>query len=544
MTESLQSIPFLIAFAAQNLLMFYLTGRIMENRVNKRWSIPLAILNSIFFVLLLNLYPDSLSILYLSLTIILILQMVLLFKGNVSVVISCALAIPIHLMGIRNVVVSSYVLIDGANLIQVLKPSELFWNTFSITSILCSSFIMMVLLIIPDKYFKMMNQDVGRMTLFLAFSGIATINLIVNSLEYRSEYLVNVQPIQQISIGVSWMLVFYTGVFMLVGFDLIDENKDKLQQRLARERMYRKALLSNSVMTLEVNCDTDLLSYVTVNGSVKESLIGSSYSEYIVGHIQATIHTNEKLLLRKHILLENLRSKFSAGETDYVIEYRKRQTSGEYEWHRAAVSLEMNKETDQLNAIINIENINEEKLKAIELKYKAERDQLVGLYNKVTIERLINDHIVDGGAGTLLMIDLDNFKSINDNFGHSYGDKVLCEVSEKLNQLFRDNDLIGRVGGDEFVVFIKDASDMNAIADKTKMVCNSLKKTYYYQGDNGITVSSSVGVACSPKYGQNFKELFDNADVAMYESKNNGKNTYKIFDETMLKNIKRRVNDS
>ncbi len=543
MSNILQSVPFFITFAAQNLLMFYLTGRIMDLRSKKPWSILIALFNSTFLVVMLNHYPNNLTVIYILLTVLLSLEMMLTFKGNVSVVASCALAIPIHLMGIRNVVVACYILLDDENIDHITSSSDLFWNSFSITSILCSAFIMMVLLLIPDKYFKMMNQDITRMTLFLAFSGIATINLIINTLEYREDSLPAFQPVQQVSVGVSWMLVFYAGVFMLVGFDLIDENKNKLQQRLARERMYRKALLSNSVMTLEVNCENDTLTHVTVNGAVKESLIGSSYSEYIVGHIQSTIHTHEKLLMRKNILLDNLKTRYMRGETDFVVEYRMRQTTGDYEWHRAAVSLENNKETDQLNAIINFENINEEKLKALELKYKAERDQLVGLYNKVTVERLINDHILDGGAGTLLMIDLDNFKNINDNFGHSYGDKVLIEVAEKLNQLFREDDLIGRIGGDEFIVFIKDASDLKAITDKANNLCKSLRKTYYYQGDNGITVSSSVGIARSPKDGQNFKELFDNADIAMYNSKNAGKNTYKVYEEQMKDYMKRRAND-
>ncbi|OON91822.1 MAG: hypothetical protein ATN32_02200 [Candidatus Epulonipiscium fishelsonii] len=162
----------------------------------------------------------------------------------------------------------------------------------------------------------------------------------------------------------------------------------------------------------------------------------------------------------------------------------------------------------------------------LSLKKQIERDGLSGLYNKVTTEKLISEHLSNGGEGILIMIDIDNFKGINDNLGHDFGDYVIKDVAYKLNSVFMQNDIIGRIGGDEFMVFIK--SKNIQIETKCTQLCNAIVTTYSERGID-ISISASVGIAMTREVSSNFKDLYLNADIAMYESKKLGKNRFTIY---------------
>ncbi len=117
----------------------------------------------------------------------------------------------------------------------------------------------------------------------------------------------------------------------------------------------------------------------------------------------------------------------------------------------------------------------------IRLKLKAERDTLTGLYNKGTTEKLINDFLnseeASLGMHAFLIVDIDNFKSVNDNLGHVFGDKVLFEVSKNLKPIFRKDDIVGRIGGDEFIVFLKIFSLLR-ISKESRKICDIFRNSY------------------------------------------------------------------
>ncbi len=529
------TILFCISFFIQNNLMFTLASKIIDYRVNHHFVKVVSAVNVVVVTYLLANYADHTPVVYMLVCFVFVVDMFFLFKANFAVIISCALALPIHVMAIRNIVVSIYQIVTGGDIAMMMNSDTMYWNSLTITSVICCLFVISLFFIIPDRYFKMMNQDMQRMSLFMTISTIASIRLIINGIVYQHNYTSTTMPIQQIATGVGWMVMLYTGVFMLVGFELIDANKEKMQNRLARENMYRKAMLSNSDRIIEVNCSDDTILFYASNGVTKEEMIGTSFSEHILSTTQSSVYSKDKAGLYEKAEAGYFVKSYDRGDIELDVEYRLLNSEQVYRWHRATINLEMNKLTGQLVAIVIIEDIHEEKIHAIELKNKSERDPLVGAYNKVTIEKLVDEHINSGGIGALLMIDLDNFKGVNDSFGHSYGDKVLCEVNTKLGEIFRDEDLIGRIGGDEFVVYLKETIDIDIVTNKAHKVCSSLKKTYYIENKPGVTVSTSVGVSFVPKDGNSFSKLFDKADVAMYSSKKAGKNTFKFYDESMQK---------
>lgn len=167
-----------------------------------------------------------------------------------------------------------------------------------------------------------------------------------------------------------------------------------------------------------------------------------------------------------------------------------------------------------------------------QLSHLAQLDQLTGLYNKATTEQRIAENLhmrrLHDDSSALLIIDVDNFKSVNDRLGHLYGDVVLTQLAEHLKGMFRAEDVVGRVGGDEFFVFMKSYRSLRTLENKAREICRLFHKTYS-QGENFVTISASIGIAQCPEHGTDFDTLYSKADTALYESKARGKNTFSLY---------------
>ena len=155
------------------------------------------------------------------------------------------------------------------------------------------------------------------------------------------------------------------------------------------------------------------------------------------------------------------------------------------------------------------------------LNYKASHDELTGAYNRAGYEILLSG--IDLESTYMMLLDVDNFKNINDTYGHETGDKVLIKLVKVLNGVFRDDDCICRIGGDEFVVFMVHSGGMHKrlIESKIAQINEELENT-----DDGLPpISISVGIV-SGKDATDADNLFKKTDAAMYESKKQGKHTY------------------
>ena len=169
--------------------------------------------------------------------------------------------------------------------------------------------------------------------------------------------------------------------------------------------------------------------------------------------------------------------------------------------------------------------------------YKLSRtDPLSGLSNREALSErlgyLLSLSKRDNTEFAVLFLDLDNFKHVNDSLGHKIGDVLLQQLSSKIKETVRDNDIVARVGGDEFVIVLSKYSSM---LELTQIIDRILEyvKTPFVIADNLIEVTSSVGIAFYPKDGTNEVELLKNADIAMYEAKKEGKNQYHFFTESL-----------
>lgn len=166
-----------------------------------------------------------------------------------------------------------------------------------------------------------------------------------------------------------------------------------------------------------------------------------------------------------------------------------------------------------------------------EMRDMAKRDPLTRLWNRVHAEEMINEFLSERrNCGTLLMIDMDNFKEINDSYGHIVGDEILVEFGHTLRALTRQDDIVCRLGGDEFVVFLKDVYSHAVIIEKVEQIIVTLEKRIVVPGADQH-VSVSTGIAVSPMDGRTFNQLYQNADKSLYYVKQNRKGSYHFFSE-------------
>ena len=235
-------------------------------------------------------------------------------------------------------------------------------------------------------------------------------------------------------------------------------------------------------------------------------------------------HEDDKVFERFCNDLEN-------GKDAFAYEMRLRGNDGEYRWIAVAGRTMVDAEGRPYRVIGKVQDVHERKCREQELAEISKMDSLTHLYNKATTNSLIKEWCEDkgeGDSGVLLVIDIDYFKDVNDTLGHLFGDAVLCSVADELRNIFSAKSLIGRIGGDEFIVFMKDADKAKAVA-KAYELCNAVRKIYVGDGAREY-ISCSIGLAEHRDPKISYEEVFDRADKALYYAKRSGKDCVEVFE--------------
>lgn len=165
-----------------------------------------------------------------------------------------------------------------------------------------------------------------------------------------------------------------------------------------------------------------------------------------------------------------------------------------------------------------------------ELIRTAELDGLTGAYNKRATEAYINKILTQmpDEKGTFVILDVDKFKDVNDRYGHAAGDTVLHELAKTFFRHFRKDDIIGRIGGDEFVIYMRNIESKEIASARVKNLIENVR-SLPFEEMNGNHVTISVGIAFVPEAGNCYMDLYKNADTALYETKQNGKDGYHVY---------------
>lgn len=267
-----------------------------------------------------------------------------------------------------------------------------------------------------------------------------------------------------------------------------------------------------------------------------EDLTGYPASDFIANNVRtftSIIHPDDSRRVSFSIL------NAISNEQRWEIEYRLITTSGEIKWV-AETGVGIYSEEGKLAYLDGfIQDISERKkmeqaLKASEQQIRdmAFTDSVTGLANRNLFTDRLDQLILSceryHTEFALLFIDLDKFKSINDTHGHLVGDKLLAMAGERISTSFRESDVVARFGGDEFLVIVKNTSDIENIDNIAEKLLKKIAEPYYVNNLK-LSITASIGITTCPLDGRSSSQLIQHADKAMYNAKMAGKNRFSIY---------------
>lgn len=165
-----------------------------------------------------------------------------------------------------------------------------------------------------------------------------------------------------------------------------------------------------------------------------------------------------------------------------------------------------------------------------EIQMMARKDALTGIYNRAYFEDMATTYIKRVKRGCIYMIDMDDFKSINDKYGHLAGDETLKKFAEIISDNINGRGIIGRIGGDEFIALLEDCDDKDKMAEIAMNIINDIGECEFHF-DKNLRISASIGISVMPDNGIEFKELYNKADKALYYVKQNGKTQFHFYSD-------------
>lgn len=338
--------------------------------------------------------------------------------------------------------------------------------------------------------------------------------------------------------GWVWFTMYYQSVFDGKGKPLraICFSDDITSQKTVEEKFtqYKNAVTAGAEFVWEINLTRDT---IISNDQNTDEVIGDlDYSTYTELADAALLRVTDPVL-REEVMdsfsREALKESYKNGRREVSMEYpfiyAEDTENGEARWMRLTAYLTLNNVGDTV-AIFCSNDITDSHERIKKLEKLAEHDALTGLYNRFSFERRAKHIITDMAEDmhAFLMIDIDNFKLCNDTYGHSFGDQVLQMFAKVAKHVFRSSDLIGRVGGDEFMVVMSCVDSREIVLKRAK----ELKEAFCEEGEHmhlPPSVSLSIGITFTQSEG-NYKKIYMSADELMYRAKKEGKDRISIIE--------------
>lgn len=291
------------------------------------------------------------------------------------------------------------------------------------------------------------------------------------------------------------------------------------RRRAWQDERYRLLTEMTNKMSFDYDSDTDtVLLYIDRTGDGVEAQVIPHYLEKLASTRSGVVHPDDMDDVRR--MFEDAR----AGAAEVSAEYRANYYGHGYAWYRANLFV-AHDNAGAWHLVGLIENIEDER----DLRYRAENDAATGLSNHATTQDLVAAALAKPAVrehSVCVVLDINDFKAVNDNSGHMEGDALLRKVGSVLRSSFRESDVIGRVGGDEFVLLLKEV-DMDVALRKLNQVRAQISATTVPGLGHAPTLSVGVYATCSDD--RTYRDVFTRADEALYQAKRAGKNRVQVY---------------
>ncbi len=228
---------------------------------------------------------------------------------------------------------------------------------------------------------------------------------------------------------------------------------------------------------------------------------------------------------------DRLLGAFSHGIYSDTLEFRRMGADAQPLWTLATVQLIADPYSSDVQTFLLLTDRDEQKRDELRVRARSNTDPLTGLLNRRAFEEQFMELLDQSGPEdmhALIMIDVDGFKRVNDTYGHHFGDRVLVDIAGSLRAMMRGDDLVGRIGGDEYVVCLKNVRESTGFLERrSAFICQALSRQF----GTDAAITGSVGLSLYPRDGHCFDELYQKADRALYYAKHHGKNRYVLYHE-------------
>lgn len=338
-----------------------------------------------------------------------------------------------------------------------------------------------------------------------------------------------------------------TGLLILTGRTLhVEDEVNKRTAELRSEILQRR----NAETQLRLVLDGASLGFWDWNYQTGEQWVNDRWMEMLglkrsdlkneVSDWTDRIHPDEK-----ENTLKIIEQRIKNNES-YVVECRMRHQDGYWVWIQAAGAVVSVDETsnEPLRLCGTHQDISERKLQEEHILHQAHFDSLTELPNRFLaldrLSQLLSEAQRKQEIIAVLFLDLDDFKKINDTLGHDTGDKLLKETASRLHSVVRTGDTVGRLGGDEFIILLSGISQASDVQPVAEALLNQFTDTFRIDSRE-LVLTASIGISIYPDDGKSLSELLGNADSAMYNSKDQGRNTYSYFTEEMNESVTKRL---
>ena len=331
-----------------------------------------------------------------------------------------------------------------------------------------------------------------------------------------------------------FVLIFFLLSMQLVLFKIFKKNSIKEKNKVLKALEWSNQLIDSSPDAMIIANKNGDITQVNITA---EKLFGYSKVEFIALNIN-------DLMPKKFVNHQEKINKFfdhsstrNMGESRALFAVKK---SGEE--FQVEISLNLAELNNDRVAITSIRDVTKQKLIESKVLHQANYDFLTQLPNRfLSLDRLstsIKHAKRNGNKLAVMFIDLDDFKKANDVFGHQAGDRILVSTAERLKNVMRADDTVGRLGGDEFFILIDSFSSQDALVGIANKILYALNKPFAI-GQLNTLLSASIGISVYPDDGDTVEDLLVSSDLSMYHSKNLGKNSFTFFESSMRDTINR-----
>ncbi len=305
-----------------------------------------------------------------------------------------------------------------------------------------------------------------------------------------------------------------------------------IQMKYIRKDNFYQAILSRATAYAEVDLSSGILQNC---GGLWASYIKTgqktTLQETVDGHLDDTVVKEDSDGCRRILDIVQLRKSFQEGQSTITHQFRRICRSSGYHWMELIIHIFQEQVTENMYALLYLKDIDADKRRQLAQEREASLDPLTGLFNRKTFELRASNYIMNLASEeelcVLILLDLDDFKQVNDTMGHQAGDDVLRAFASLIQQSFRSTDYVGRLGGDEFLVFVKDFRSKKSLNQRLRCLQSRLKKL------RPIPASYSAGITIVPKKNYRYGESLRQADAALYVSKRESKSTFRYWEPSM-----------